>query len=236
MIQYYYGSFEVYSNYSPRSSVGKRRMEIYRDIFKNLSKYIGERVLDLACGGGIASLVLAEMGKSVVGIDIQEEMIEIAKKSVKDLKGVEFVVGDVREVNLGKCFDTIMFLGNSIVHFSMDDFRRTIKNAKKHLKTEGFFIIEYADGIWDLLNETSKPSERVKRSYNQYEGSIDLTIIEKKIRDDLFEGVRLRFYLWTPWTINVLLKYEGFKLEERIYLGNNTFMDVYKLERGMEEC
>ena len=54
-------------------------------------------VLDLACGSGIYSRVLKEAGaKRVVGIDISEEQIKIARrKEMNNPLGIGYIVGDV---------------------------------------------------------------------------------------------------------------------------------------------
>ena len=231
MIQNYYGSLEVFSNYDPRDSVGKRRIETYRKIFRTLEKYIGIKVLDLACGGGITTYVLAELGREVVGVDIQEKMINIAKRALENFKNVEFVISDIKKINLEKTFDSIFFLGNSIIHFSLADFKQVLDVVKKHIDKGGTFFIEYVDGIWDIFKGNAKEKDNIKVAYNQFEGSVDFTVIEKRIRDDLYEGVRVRFYIWTPWILSNLMLEEGFQLIERIYLGDNNYIDVYKLTK-----
>ena len=67
-----------------------------------------KKVVDLGCGTGIlsfgASLANAE---EVIGIDIDEKSIEIAKKYAKENnEDIEFIIKDVKDVNI-KC-DTII--------------------------------------------------------------------------------------------------------------------------------
>jgi len=59
-------------------------------------------VLDLCCGIGRHSVLLAEMGYRVVGVDLSPEYITRARelatnRAVSD--NVEFIVGDMREIN-----------------------------------------------------------------------------------------------------------------------------------------
>ena len=56
-----------------------------------------ERVLDLGCGQGFFSEVIAEAGAYVEGVDISPELIKIAKKnsSVRGIKNINYVVGSV---------------------------------------------------------------------------------------------------------------------------------------------
>lgn len=57
----------------------------------------GDRVLDVACGTGTATLALAkwvEPGGSVVGSDLAPEMVEVARTRAADLPNLSFVVAD----------------------------------------------------------------------------------------------------------------------------------------------
>jgi len=65
----------------------------------------GERVLDLGCGSGWATLLLARVvGEGpegygqVVGVDIADEMIRRARAASKDFENVMFVVGSAAQI------------------------------------------------------------------------------------------------------------------------------------------
>jgi arsenite methyltransferase len=82
---------------------------------ENIPIMPGEHVLDLGCGNGWATRWLrhcvGEDGKAV-GIDLAPEMIELARKSVKDAKGIEFIEG---------AFESLPFPDGVIDHaFSME--------------------------------------------------------------------------------------------------------------------
>ena len=70
------------------------------------------RVLDLACGTGILTFVLARRYPNchVVGVDVMEEYLEIAKQKAKALRvrNVEFILGRAEEVRLDGTFDCIV--------------------------------------------------------------------------------------------------------------------------------
>jgi len=63
----------------------------------------GKKVCDLGCGTGIFSIGAVLLGaKEVIGIDIDKEVIEVARKNAEQL-GVEgmikFIVSDIKEFN-----------------------------------------------------------------------------------------------------------------------------------------
>ena len=55
----------------------------------------GKRVLDMGCGDGRYALGAARYAKSVVGLDIEEDLIASARQRARDagLKNVRFEVG-----------------------------------------------------------------------------------------------------------------------------------------------
>src|SRR6478752_9437888 len=73
----------------------------------------GERVLDLACGTGRHSLELVRQGFSVVGVEIGEELVEIARKDAAE-QGLEaeFIQGDLRELDFDAEFDIVLNLND----------------------------------------------------------------------------------------------------------------------------
>lgn len=59
---------------------------VHPNMLRILGSLKGKHVLDLACGQGIFSRILADEGASVIGVDLGKELIEIAEKKNKDHK------------------------------------------------------------------------------------------------------------------------------------------------------
>jgi SAM-dependent methyltransferase len=109
------------------------------------------KILDLACGTGSYSLLLAEEGHRVWGIDSDREMVRRARGKARRRR-VRFVRGDMTAIeNLvpGR-FDLVFCLGNSLVHLaSAEAIYQLFCSAAILLKRGGLFatqIINY-DGI-----------------------------------------------------------------------------------------
>jgi len=56
------------------------------------------RALDLACGTGDIAFRLADRGATVVGLDVTERMIRLARAKRKSSSGPEFIVGDMMQL------------------------------------------------------------------------------------------------------------------------------------------
>ncbi|HEV7782048.1 MAG TPA: class I SAM-dependent methyltransferase [Chitinophagaceae bacterium] len=102
----------------------------------------GSRMLDVACGKGRHSKILASLGYNVTGIDISPGSIEYAKQFEKD--NLDFFVHDMRLPFWGNYFDYAFNFFTSFGYFKTrrehDDAVRTIA---KSLQPGGLFVIDY---------------------------------------------------------------------------------------------
>lgn len=74
----------------------------------------GAKVLDLGCGAGLDSLLIAQRAGSVVGIDFSESMLELARSSaaVLGVSNVEFRQGDAERIQADDaCFNVAIVNG-----------------------------------------------------------------------------------------------------------------------------
>jgi len=78
------------------------------------------RILDVGCGTGWTSLMLAKRGHNVVGVDICEDAIQYANMSKRDagLSNVRFLAADYEEMNFEHDFDGALFYDS--LHHAVD--------------------------------------------------------------------------------------------------------------------
>ena len=69
-------------------------------------------ILDVGCGGGVYCLALAQLGKTVTGLDIAGEMLALAQEKTKGLSNkVQYVHSGYLEHRFAETFDAALLMG-----------------------------------------------------------------------------------------------------------------------------
>ena len=76
-----------------------------------------DRILDVGCGGGSTTMLLAETGAGIRGIDISAKMISSAKNSSKEISNISFETGDAADISFSPVYSKI-FSRFGVVFFS----------------------------------------------------------------------------------------------------------------------
>ncbi|MDB6060762.1 MAG: methyltransferase family protein [Verrucomicrobiaceae bacterium] len=106
------------------------------DVVQLLAPQAGERILDVGCGTGHLSNVIAHTGAKVVGIDNSADMIASATAS---FPGVTFQVADAADFNFFELFDAIF--SNAALHW-VRDAEGAVICMSRALKSGGRFVVE----------------------------------------------------------------------------------------------
>ena len=121
------------------------------------------RILELGSGTGRHACLLAQSGYSVHGVERSPGMLETAKKSLAAAPSlaVEYSLGDVRSVRLGRAFDAAISLFHvASYQVSNADLADYLQTARAHVETGGLFVFDAWYGPAVL---TDRPVVRVKR-------------------------------------------------------------------------
>ncbi|MBP6962822.1 MAG: methyltransferase domain-containing protein [Armatimonadetes bacterium] len=102
------------------------------------------RVLDLCCGTGTVSALLADLGCDVVGVDISSEMIEIARRKARDKgRNIEYRVGDASSFTVPGKFDLAVSFFDSLNYITeADQLQQAFYRVSEHLEPGGLFIFD----------------------------------------------------------------------------------------------
>ena len=99
----------------------------------------GMRILDAGCGTGTLSRMLDERGAEVVGVDISDKLIDVAKNRSATYKNIEYFAGDMKEQSFGN-FDYIIAM-DSLIHYSLEDAISSIAEFSKRANNSVLFTI-----------------------------------------------------------------------------------------------
>ena len=117
-------------------------------VIRALGPLGGLRVLDLGCGKGRFATHLADRGAEVVGIDLSEEMVNIALERAKDaddLGNVQTILGDVLTESFPEPFGVI-WSRDALMH--IPDKPRLFKRLHDLTAPGGKLVItDYARGV-----------------------------------------------------------------------------------------
>jgi len=112
--------------------------EYGRDVVRLLDPQADERILDLGCGTGTLTAVIADSGAEVVGIDAAESMVAQARERHPDL---DLAVADAREYEPDGTFDAVF--SNAALHWIPDaDHDAVLSMVADALAEDGRFVAE----------------------------------------------------------------------------------------------
>jgi 2-polyprenyl-3-methyl-5-hydroxy-6-metoxy-1,4-benzoquinol methylase len=102
------------------------------------------KILDVACGTGSVSELLAVDGYEVVGIDISERMIDMAKlKAQQQGFNIRYYAQDVAELNLDETFDLAISFFDSLNYVSDPaSLSKGFHRVAAHLEPGSLFIFD----------------------------------------------------------------------------------------------
>ena len=96
-----------------------------------------DTVLDAGCGTGRVAIELASRGIDVVGVDLDQPMLDEARRKAPQL---EWVLGDLSTVSLERFFDVIVMAGNVMIFVTPGNETAVVANMARHLVEGGALV------------------------------------------------------------------------------------------------
>ena len=106
-------------------------------VIELLAPQAGERILDLGCGTGHLTNLIAEAGARVVGLDMSTSMIAEARRRYPH---IDFVISDGTRFVFAQPFDAVF--SNAAIHW-MKDQGAVAECIRDSLKPGGRFVAEF---------------------------------------------------------------------------------------------
>lgn len=126
----------TYDSVAMWATFGKDRLW-KEEILKRI--HTANTILDLACGTGILTRKIAQRFPyaQVVGVDITQSYLDVAKKNSKRYKNISFILQDAEQLSLDMKFDCIT--SSYIPKYCNPE--ALIKACMRHLKSDGNIIL-----------------------------------------------------------------------------------------------
>lgn len=97
-------------------------------------------VLDAGCGTGRIGRELARRGYDVVGVDLAEDMLAVARRRAP---GVRWIAADLATVDVGRTFDAVLLAGNVMIFLAPDTEAAVLENMRRHLRPGGALVVGF---------------------------------------------------------------------------------------------
>jgi len=218
----------------------KRKQQFLDDLVRVLSYFcikkniVGPTILDVGCGPGtLSALVLEKIPDSkVIGIDVSDQMVEVAKKKLAPICGKRFS-GYVADFNSDRFWispvdNAYHFIVSTLaLHYLSDDRRHCFfKEVFDHLSSPGMFIagigsrsfipeiaeMEYSfwlEFVYDNFDEAKKPKdfEIFKREFEKKlnEVNINWQSPEEYLNCLRNAGFAKTEIVWHRWAMSIYL-------------------------------
>ena len=163
-----------------------------------------ETILDLGCGTGKHDELLCDKGYTLHGVDISEEMLEIAEKKRKGKEDkLTFSKSDITQLHLNQKFDVVVSLFHVMSYQSTNAaLEQVFSSVRNHLNDGSLFIFDFWYGPAVL---TDLPKTTIKRLENEY---IKVTRIAESKMHARLNTVDVKF------DVSVIQKEDGKSIEK----------------------
>lgn len=150
--------------------------------YVGLAKMTGGPVLDAMCGTGRITIPIARVGADVVGVDLQQKMLdELARKLQDEPKRVrsrvKLVRGDIKKNNLGGPFELAVFAWSSLSEIpTVSEQGEVLKNISAHLKPGGLLAF-HSDNPEDV-----RPTREIFKGVQIDEHGNEISMYQRTVR------------------------------------------------------
>lgn len=185
-------------------------------------------ILELCCGTGRLTIPLAKSGIEIEGLDVCESMLRSAREKAKQAGvDISWHKADMRKFRLPKKYGIIFIPFNSLQNtYRLEDVERIFDNIKRHLRRDGYFILDVFNPSIRLM------ADRERKSMNQFKGKLpdgrSLIVREQCAYDSATQCNRVTWNFtidkvkkitqkldmrcFYPLELDMILKYNGFKI------------------------
>ncbi|CQR25849.1 methyltransferase [Streptococcus varani] len=143
----------------------------------HLPKKKDAKLLELACGTGIQSIRFKQAGFDVTGLDLSQDMLDIATKRAKSANlSIPFVQGNMLDLSSIGTFDYVTCYSDSICYMQDEvEVGDVFKQVYDHLNEGGVFIFD-AHSTYQI--------DEVFPGYSHHENAEDFAMVWDSFEDE----------------------------------------------------
>ena len=192
-----------------------------RSVVEDVAFYVDEAVrsggpvLELGVGTGRIAIPIAAVGIQVVGVDLSEGMLEVARERAElAAVSVDLRLGDMRDPPVDGVFPLIVIPFRTLLHMETDvDRRAALRVVAKLLAPGGRFIFDvFTPGAKDIADTHARWVEREPGIWERADWDEDTRTLILRVRGRDAESEMSLAWLSVPeW--KDLLRDEGFAID-----------------------
>jgi len=114
-------------------------------IFSQILPFLGQEVLEIGCGNGNFTVLLAQQCLRVVAVDLDQEYVRAAKSRLAGKAGVTVLHADATQMQWRSSFDTVVML--DVLEHIQDDVQM-LRSLSHCLKPQGKLIVKVPALEW----------------------------------------------------------------------------------------
>jgi 2-polyprenyl-3-methyl-5-hydroxy-6-metoxy-1,4-benzoquinol methylase len=213
-----YGSHEEFYQYYATESTSPEavhRFRSIRDTVMRLNPRLADlrpcEVADIGCGAGTQSMIWAELGCKVHGIDVNKPLLELARqRAAKAGSGIDFVLGSAVSLPWPNEYVDVCLAVELLEH--VGDWESCLKEASRIVRPGGVLFLSTTNVLCPIQEEFNLPL------YSWYPGAVKRYCekLAKTTRPQLANYAKYPAENWfTFYQLRDFLKFQGFQSLDR---------------------
>jgi SAM-dependent methyltransferase len=192
----------------------------------------GKQVLDLGCGEGYCSRMLRQRGAHVVGLDVSERMIELARQAEHAQPlGIRYDTADAVTADLGDASVDLVVAVFLFNYLGVAQMRKTMSNVHRMLRPGGHFVFAVPHPAFAFMRDAARPfyfdvgaagyfSARDSlfggRIWKRDGSALDVQLVHKTL-EDYFAGLQSAGFTAMPTVAELTVTREMVDMDEDFF-------------------
>ncbi len=219
----------------------KQRLSARHYACAEATDYTDKKILDLGCGNGAFEFLVAHKAKEIVGVEVKDEDLFVAKKECKALSNVNFVEANIIEDGFPETSCDVVTMFDVIEHIPKGTESFVLNRINKMLKPQGQVIIstplenktKFFDPAWYL-----KPRHRHYTKEQLAELLIGAGFEVEKIytRGEFFEMASMFLFYPFKWLFHLEIPFKKWwdKKRSEEYKKDDGYVTLFMVARKLK--